>query len=357
MQKSLLVAALAVTTALVACGREESPTPNPAAPSAAASNTVNAVADGTTLKATAPEPVSPVNTRLEDKAILTYKAATGKFTQATFTYRVQLMNASNAVVEEAVANGLSYTVKAELEPDKDYRWRVRAEWNGAFGPWSSTVTFRSADIPVGYIAASEIYDPLTDGKSVGVINGRHTFIPGVGVRLEDLTSYIEYKLPQTLVAGEYSAIISNLSTDGQGNKTKVMSMSEGSADIITNVHRMTCEKRNDGTVAWRFIANDQQIDTEGHERVRVDFHESWTYFWRATWNGGAFNLNIRVDNPGGPEIYNYAKTYRGAYDPNPHYVFAGAPVGRSGKEGATCAGMIIRQIWVSARPRPSWANK
>ena len=368
MQKAYLALALVVTASMVACGREQTPNPNPAAPSVTESHIAGAGVDGTTLKATAPEPVSPVNgIRVEDRRpTLTFKAATGKYAAATFTYRVELMDAGGTRIEEKVVNGFSLVVADDLAVDKDYRWRVRAEWNGAFGPWSATASFKSPQKAVGYITATEIYDPLTDGVSVGTIHGPHTFIPGVGIRLDDFTSHIEYRLDQSLTVGEYSAIITNLSTDGKGIKTKVMSMGEspgpawrgfgGGDDIVNNDRRMTCEKRNDGTVAWRFITNEQQIDTEGAERVQVPFHESWNYFWRAKWDGGAFDLQIRVDGPDGDVIYDFGKPYRGQYNPNYHFVFAGAPVGNTGPSGATPPGMIIRQIWVSARPRPSWAK-
>ena len=45
------------------------------------------------------------------------------------------------------------------------------------------------------------------------------------------------------------------------------------------------------------------------------------------------------------------------YEPNPHVIYLGAPVGRSGLDGASVDNMIIRQVWVSPRPRPSFANK
>jgi hypothetical protein len=46
-----------------------------------------------------------------------------------------------------------------------------------------------------------------------------------------------------------------------------------------------------------------------------------------------------------------------AYDPNPHVIYLGAPSGRSGPEGASVDGAVIRQVWVSSRPRPESANQ
>ena len=69
----------------------------------------------------------------------------------------------------------------------------------------------------GYIRGNEIYDPLIDGKTVGTINGPAHFIPGVGLRLDDPGSYVEYQLPDQLTGGEYSALVSNLSVVSSTN--------------------------------------------------------------------------------------------------------------------------------------------
>ena len=42
----------------------------------------------------------------------------------------------------------------------------------------------------------------------------------------------------------------------------------------------------------------------------------------------------------------------GAYTPNPHYTYLGAPLGRSGNESASIPGTIYRNVWISTQPRP-----
>ena len=59
----------------------------------------------------------------------------------------------------------------------------------------------------------------------------------------------------------------------------------------------------------------------------------------------------------GQNIYNFGKPYDGFYRPEPHVVYAGGGPARAGLEAQTVPGMIIRQIWVSERPRPAFANK
>jgi hypothetical protein len=154
-------------------------------------------------------------------------------------------------------------------------------------------------------------------------------------------------------------LITNMATNNEGDKTKVMSMSEGFSDIVTNDRRMTVEKRGDpmGVIAWRFISYLDQVDTIGNQRVKREFNPSRTYFWKASWRNQRFTVQIYEDGVGGNKIYDFGKPYEGPYNPDPHIAWLGSPVGRSGEDGATVPGMVIRKVWLSSNPRPSWANK
>ena len=46
--------------------------------------------------------------------------------------------------------------------------------NGTVGPWSATANFRSS--VGGYIRGNEVFDPLTNGKSVGDVFGEALFL-------------------------------------------------------------------------------------------------------------------------------------------------------------------------------------
>jgi hypothetical protein len=359
--KKLALCATAGSLALaVACGKQDSP--SPVSPSAAADPGTNAAADGSTLKVTAPTPISPINNQQPEGAlVLTATKAAGKFASFPISYEFEVFNASNQRVYTSGVTGgvgagpdaVSHGVSASLEFDQPYTWRVRGVFQGAVGPWSASASFRAP--AGGFIRGNEVFDPLTNGKTVGEIVGPVTFIPGVGVRLEDFSSHIRYRLEQTLVTGEFSIIVTGVATNTEGNKTKIMAMSEGLSDIVTNDRRMTVEKRGDppGIIAWRFITHDDQIDTEGSaERKFREFDPNKAYLWTATWNG-FFNVRIQEGGSAGPTLYTMGKPYGGAYDPNPHYAFIGAPIGRSGPDGATVPGMIVRNVWISPRPRPA----
>ena len=352
-----LCASATVLAVALACSKNaETPTsPSPSQP-----GTADAAADGSTLKVSAPTPVSPINSQQPDSVVLTATKSTSSFGSNTpLSYEFEIKNAAGASVcpSGLVGGGTGTTVSyspttCTLEFDQLHTWRVRAGVNNGRGPWSATATFRSPS--GGYIRDNEVFDPLTNGRTVGEAIGSVTFIPGVGVRLDNFDSHIRYQLPRTMVSGEFSMIITGMATNTEGDKTKVFAMSEGLSDLITNDRRMTVEKRGDpeGIVAWRLISHNDQIDTEGAERQFVEFDPNQAYLWTATWNG-AFNVRVQRGGATGPTIYNKGKGYNGPYDPEPHYAFIGAPIGRSGPSAATVPGMIVRNVWISQRSRPA----
>jgi hypothetical protein len=356
-KRFVLCSATALLMAVAACSKSAE---TPLAPSATTDASSDAVpADGSRLKVTAPVPVSPTNNAQPDGAlVLVASKAQGKFTSVSPSYEFEVKNAGGGVVYSRVTGGVGsgpnnveHTVDGTLEFDTAHTWRVRAVQAGVPGPWSTAASFRTPS--GGYIRDNEVFDPLTNGRTVGEIVGPVTFIPGVGVRLETYFSHIRYRLPRPLTVGEFSLIITNVATNTEGGKTKLFAMSEGLSDIVTNDRRFTVEKRGDpeGIVAWRMITHEDQIDTEGAEREFVSFNPGLPYLWSAIWNG---RLTVRAQEGGGAgrTVYEKGKNYDGAYDPDPHYAFIGSPVGRSGPDAATVPGMVVRQVWISARPRP-----
>lgn len=364
MRKYASLTAVVVAVLASACTKGSQA---PASPTTSAATDVSAAADGSTLKVTAPTLQSPINNQQPSTldVVLTLGNASGKYGSVTPTYRFQVFNAAGNLAYEVanVAAGGSgvtaHTITAALDGDQSYSWQARAEASGAVGPWSSRATF-VAPASTGYIRGSELYDPLMNGKTVGTMVGPLTFIPGVGLKFESQESYVHYTLPQTLTEGEFSLLVTGMPANTDGDKTKLFAMGEGFDDIVTNNRRMTVEKRGDpaGIIAWRFITHDDQVDTEGADRVFYNFLASQTYFWKATWRANRFTLSIREGGVDGREVYNKGKNFVGrAYDPTPHVIYLGAPVGRSGAAGASVDQAIIRQVWVSGRERPSFASR
>ena len=361
-----LAAAVAVMAGAMACGEKSS---SPAAPSTSqgAVDTAGANADGSNLKVPAPTPTAPANgaTLEEFSTVLKVNGVTGLYVNTTqFAYKFQLLINGQVVREFRTSSTTEWHV-GNLSLNSTYSWRARAEQGPYFGPWSAPWSFKTPDIPEGYIAGGEVYDPLWTGTSVGRVVGSVTFLPDVGAKMNGHTSHIEYALPETVAAGEFSMLVSGVSTNTEGGKTKIMAMCEGpcvgdEANITVNDRRFTIEKRGDpaGVIAWRVITSNDQIETTGtRERVEREFNPNKWYLWKATWGGGRFDLQIWEDGAGGKQIYSFGKNYRGTYDPKPHLAFVGTRLGRAGASDATVPGMIAKQVWLSARPRPEFANQ
>ena len=361
MSKKMFLVVVALLATSMACSEKS---PSPAAPSkpGASVDDAGALADGSTLKVPAPAQVAPANGTNLDQFETTLKVnpVAGLFApQVTqFAYKFQLL-LNGQVVREFRTSFFTEWKVTDLDLNLTYGWRCRAEQGQNFGPWSATWTFTTPDIPEGYIAGGEVYDPLWTGKTVGDPNGAVEFIPNTGAKMVGHGSHIEYALGATVDDGEFSMLVTNAPSNTEGNKTKIMSMREGRTDITTNDRRFTIEKRGDpaGVVAWRVITHNDQIDTVGAERVERNFAANKWYLWTARWGGGRFNLTIREGGASGTVIYNFGKSYSGAYDPSPQLAYVGAPIGRGGARDATVPGMIAKQVWLSHRPRPDFANK
>src|SRR5262245_55665046 len=202
---ALSIFAVFVAVAL-ACSRQAA---TPTSPTGAAPAAADAAADGSTLKATAPVAISPINGGQvsDQQPTLSWSASTLRVDTGGLQYEFEVFNDANAKVSGGVVGGTSATIPTVLDFGKRHTWRVRATMQGANGPWSALAQFVSA---VGaYIRGNEVRDPLTNGFTVGNPVGV-TFLPGQGARLESQGSYIEYVLPTPLVEGEWSAEMTNV---------------------------------------------------------------------------------------------------------------------------------------------------
>jgi len=106
------------------------------------------------LKASAPTVQSPVNDAQSSSlssTTLVAGAATPQYAPLALQYRFQVFNdTSTLVVDSGLMAGPTYTVTTTLTPLKRYTWRVRAEYQGAAGAWSSTASFTTPQQPPAY---------------------------------------------------------------------------------------------------------------------------------------------------------------------------------------------------------------
>ncbi len=214
--------------------------------------------------------------------------------------------------------------------DANHTWRMRAVLGSSVGPWSAATTFKS---PLGgFLTGNSVYDPLYNGTTVGQAVDA-SFIPNVGLRLNQHTSRVTYALPTNLQQGEFSVMVTGIDEGNAGDKTKIFSMQEGTGDITDNDYRMTVEKRGrqyevPGAVTWRIIMgdageHDRIIDGD---RLGIGFSDERWYFWKFTWGTGRAELIVREDGPNGRVIYNTSRGTGGfLYRPVPHVRLPGLP--------------------------------
>jgi hypothetical protein len=363
----VLCSATALLAVAVACSKSPE---SPASPAGTPPVGVDAAADGSTLKVTAPTPQAPVNGAQPQSLTFVAGASTAQYAVGStpaLSYQLEIKNAAGTTVCTGTGSQAGTTVTitpaCTIEFDANHTWRMRAALGAAVGPWSTAATFKS---PIGgYINGNELYDPLYNGRTVGTaINTQ--FIAGRGIELLGHDSRVTYQLPTNLQQGEMSVMATGYDEGSPGDKTKIMSMMEGGGnDITDNDYRMTVEKRGraytiPGAVTWRIItgeASDHGRIFDG-ARIGVEFSDERWYFWKFTWGGGRAALEVREDSPRGRVIYSSSSGIGGnPYRPVPHFIHLGAPVGRAGPIDASIPGAIYKNLWVSSRPRPTFPNE
>jgi len=357
----VVMCAMILGLSVVACGQRSS---SPVSPTPEGSNNPDALADGSTLKATIPAIVSPTGgSQILDPVTLTASKSTGRFQDFTPSYQFQVRSGSTVVYDSAIVAGVAsgnnvthIVPAASLSPDTDYTWRVRPMFQGGIGSWSADGAFKS---PVGaYIRGSEIRDPLTIGRTVGQPFGPVQFVKD-GLELLSADSRVTYQLPATLAAGEFSLMVTGFDEGSPGDKSKIMSMQEGGGDITTNDYRFTVEKRGrsysiPGAVTFRVIVGGGEHAIFDGTRLAVAFSDERWYFWKSTWGSNFAQVEVREDSPAGRVIYSQRVNTNHGYNPQPHMVHLGAPVGRAGPIDASVPGTIYKNVWVSSAPRPAF---
>lgn len=364
MKKISMCVITIVLGVALACSRQSTTPASPVAPSAG-SLAETADADGSTLKASAPVATAPVNdAQVSTAPTLTASTAKLSFSTlaATLRYRFQLFNEAGTMVQDSgLLSVPSFAVSVSLELKKRYTWRVRAEFEGAVGPWSALASFISPE--GGYIRGSEVFDPLYNGATVGERIGPTTFIPGQGIRLETAQSFVRYTIP-TLTAGEFSMEITGLRANNVGDKSKVFAMSSNGPDFITDPYRADVQYRGvqgfpPNAITFRVLYGDgddlskrYEPDTGTRLASVYNLDPATTYFWRLAW-GSEVRVTVRVGSSTGPILYNIGLIARnGSYSPVPHYLYLGSPTGRSGVESASVPGSTFKNVWISSRARP-----
>jgi hypothetical protein len=363
----LLFGVLAVSAAAMACGEQAA---TPAAPTSAASTETSAAsADGSTLKITAPALQQPPNASTAESVTpnLVIANSTLKYLgdvslMASIRYKLNVETTGGAQVYAAWATTSPGTdvsahrvAAGALQVDTTYRWRARAEMGASVGPWSSYWTFttpKSGSGLASYQNATELWDNLTDGRTLGTLVGGAQ-LTSKGVLLPLFESHVTYTLQSTLTSGSIECLIEGISSDTNGGKTKVFSSQQGYSDITDNPFRFTIEKRGDdhpdsGKYRIRIITGNATSGFYDSDRIQPSsLVASKVYYHRVSWSGNVVNFVVREGSATGPQVASYAFSYQGTYRPSPHVVHIGAPVPRGGALDASVPGIIVRYFYVS----------
>lgn len=148
-----LLTALSAATALTIAAGCADDRPTPLSPGGATAGDLEAAADGSTLKVTAPGPVSPgsnaeVNNSRPEFTVTNSQARYTATPNLDYRFVIQAEN-GQPVMDGVTAAGdgtTSWRPPTALEQGT-YRWRGRAEFAGSHGPWSEFVTFRMVAPP------------------------------------------------------------------------------------------------------------------------------------------------------------------------------------------------------------------
>ena len=358
--------------AITGCNSSTPTSPTPAGPKLTAP-TAAAPADAAQLPSLRPT-LSVRNGTSDTTGTRTYEfqvADKSDFSTTTSTGAFPVLAHQTGVPENA-GGTTSYTPDFDLQPATRFYWRSRVTQGSSVSDWSATRNFTTPI--VGYNRPGELFDPLTNGSTIGTMVGSMDFLGEQGLRLNDKNAYVRYLLAQPLSAGEFSLEIAGLAPNGPGAKLKLFSMSDSTASVYDSPWLFTVQYRGvsgnpDNCISWKMRLADPafQLEPDAVDRNRyvVALNPSNYYFFRAMWNDG-FRMIVQ-NSLGGGTFYDleYKSTdyfnldlpdgHRPVipYAPNPHFAYLGANNNREGPEDGTFPGEILRNVFIGNKPRPA----
>jgi hypothetical protein len=150
----------------------------PTAPSATSGGSLNAASDGSTLKASPPAVVSPIDGVDADSRTptLVWANSNGNFAAVGMAYEIEIQAADGSTVYSMIVgetpNTGSHKVGKDLAQNVVHSWRIRAALGETRGPWSIWAEFK---VPAPVVVVPK-------GGGVG-LDGFRTPDPPAGQRL------------------------------------------------------------------------------------------------------------------------------------------------------------------------------
>jgi len=344
LRSRLVLPCVALVGLLVGCGDDSPTTPTGPGNSGSASAS-------TDPSLTAPSLRSPEQGEaLKDlQPELEIANATGGSGTRTYTFELARDSAFQdmALVDSGVSEGLGgitkWRVSEPLEAETTYFWRVHAETSAGDGPNSAPSEFRIREAfivnrPTGDLV---VFDPLTNGSSVGQVMGGR-FVDG-GWQPQSNADCLRYQVP-TLDNGIIEFRTTNLSTPNPvpGKRILISMWDPTKGEYTTNPFRMHLQKLDESTarfddVRLRWISRGQETNTG---ISFFDFEPQLIYEWRIEWGDfpgiSVQHVKVFLD---GFEIL--SRNYDAVYHPKTHWIELGQCQRQETLEGAIYSNIRI----------------
>jgi hypothetical protein len=273
-------------------------------------------------------------------------ATTSDGSVPTYHFQVSASDSYSPVAAEqtGVAQGTggetSWKVNVPLAPGT-YFWHVRAQVGSASGPFSGNDRF-STSPPQGGGGSILVQDPLTDGRSVGMVNGGE--FTSQGWRVNNLSEYIRYEIPSTASGFVEWENVGLRETNASAQAYMLFAMWDPeSGEFRANPFRANIQKldtrHNPPYVRFRFISSGDERNA-GYNFLAWDPSER--YRWRVEWGEGAERNEARVF-VNGAEVMRVE--YTPDYEPRTHWVEMGVNESRN----ESCVGAVYSNVRIGRR--------
>ena len=298
--------------------------------------------------------------------------ATGGSGSRTYEFQIAADSAFAALsfaktaVPEGTVGKTSLTVDQDLPAGKVLYWRARLSRGTMTSDWSTSGTFRTKGATAHNIPG-ELFDPLTDGTTLGTIVGSTSFIAGKGIQLNDKFSWVRYDLPAAIVNGEFSMEVEGLHPNGPGGKPKIFEIQDSDSLIPSSLTSMINAQwrgtpgNPDNSIAFKAVLGslsssaivEPDLNKRGQSVYSLD--PTHTYLWQGIWTNTTFRLVVKDGGANGTTIYDYQMTAPGGsgLKGSPQYAYIGTNYERYAADTGTVPGMIVRNVWLSSSPRPT----
>lgn len=305
---------------------------------------------GPSTTISAPTPVNPTSgtTVAESQPTLTVtNVSVSGGSTPTYTFQVATDSGFNNMVAQVSGVGqgdsqTSWTVSTPLGTGQHF-WRSRASASSTDGPFSSTVDFQVA---TAYLSTEPregvvLFDPLTNGSSVGDVGGG--VFTDQGWLVQASSNYIVYDVP-TVENGSLEFDIAGLDIRNQTRDARhlfIMWDPTFGSDFTRNRYRVSLQKLdgrssiNDRFLRLRFISQGRQIDDFSTFR---GWTPGQTYHVKFEWGqeGDVMAARLFIDDD--EKMFFH---YRRTYNPTQQRIELGAAIRAESPENAIYSNVVV----------------